>query len=260
MPFPHSERVIFEINPIQEVICQLRFPTILAIGTQSPAAFQDKLRQDYPLYEQEETVFPRELSDIISKLPVPKPTEGIIHKFLTADSERYISLSPEFIALSESSYVRWEYFRQEIERAKQALEEIYKPAFYTRIGLRYRDIVDREKVNLADASWHELLRAPMIGMLGDPEVAALVDGIQSQVSVKLDEAPGAFATIRHGLVQVSPSKQQVYVIDTDLYSTERKSTNDVFDTLDRFNRILGNFFRWAITPKLQDGLRPQKLV
>lgn len=260
MPFPPSERVVFDINPIQEVICQLRFPTILAIGTQSPAAFQDELRQDYPLYEQDETVFPKELSEIISKLPVPRPTEGIVHKFLTEDSQRYISLSPEFIAVSESNYVRWEHFRRELERAKRALERIYRPSFYTRIGLRYRDIIDREKVGLANISWHELLRAPMIGMLGDPEVGMLVDGIQTQISIKLDDVPGAFATIRHGLTQVPSSGNQVYVIDTDLFTTERKTSDDVFDTLDRFNRILGNFFRWAITPRLQEALQPRKLV
>lgn len=50
MPFPPTPRVRYELNPIQEVICQLRYPPILRIGAEAPAAFQEVIRKDYPLY------------------------------------------------------------------------------------------------------------------------------------------------------------------------------------------------------------------
>lgn len=51
MPFPDVPRVIYEINPLDEVICQLRFPPVLKIDTEVPAGFQEQIRDDYPFYE-----------------------------------------------------------------------------------------------------------------------------------------------------------------------------------------------------------------
>ena len=55
MPFPDATRVIFDANPLDEVICQVKFPPILRIET-DPAAFQDQIRAEYPNYESKPTV------------------------------------------------------------------------------------------------------------------------------------------------------------------------------------------------------------
>ena len=47
MAFPEVERVIYERNPLDEVICQLRFPAILKID-EPPIAFQEQIRTRYP--------------------------------------------------------------------------------------------------------------------------------------------------------------------------------------------------------------------
>ena len=36
--------------PVHEVICQLRFPTILSINSADPAEFQDRIRTILPQY------------------------------------------------------------------------------------------------------------------------------------------------------------------------------------------------------------------
>jgi uncharacterized protein (TIGR04255 family) len=47
MTFPEdSPRVIYGRNPLEQVICQIRFPTILKIDTELPAAFQEQIRSD----------------------------------------------------------------------------------------------------------------------------------------------------------------------------------------------------------------------
>ena len=48
--FSKEERCIYRKNQLQEVICQLRFPEILSIGVNVPAAFQDAIRDEYPQY------------------------------------------------------------------------------------------------------------------------------------------------------------------------------------------------------------------
>ena len=48
MLFAEYQRFRYARPQLMEVICQLRFPTILAIGAQEPAAFQEAIRQDFP--------------------------------------------------------------------------------------------------------------------------------------------------------------------------------------------------------------------
>ncbi|HQU44113.1 MAG TPA: TIGR04255 family protein, partial [Pirellulales bacterium] len=48
MPLPEFPRVIYGKNPLEVVICQLRFPPILRIGAELPAEFQERIRKDYP--------------------------------------------------------------------------------------------------------------------------------------------------------------------------------------------------------------------
>ena len=50
MLFAPYERYHYARSPLVEVICQLRFPTILSIGANEPAAFQEAVRRDFPRY------------------------------------------------------------------------------------------------------------------------------------------------------------------------------------------------------------------
>ena len=45
------ERVRYDINPIYEVILQLRFPPILAINAKDPVEFQESIRKQFPIYQ-----------------------------------------------------------------------------------------------------------------------------------------------------------------------------------------------------------------
>ena len=51
MLFSNEERMIYAKRQLVEVICQLRFPESLSIDASRPAAFQDRIRQEYPQYE-----------------------------------------------------------------------------------------------------------------------------------------------------------------------------------------------------------------
>jgi uncharacterized protein (TIGR04255 family) len=268
MPFPESKRVVYQKNPLVEVICQLRFPTILEISAADPAGFQKKIRARYPLYSRQEEPgipreiagIPKEIADFLAQLAVARPLEDAPHRFLTGDSSRSISLTREFLAVADKSYARWEEFRREIELAKTALEEEYQPAFYSRIGLRYVDIIDKVRLGLSDESWDSLVNSSIAGILGAKELYHAVRQIHGEALMQCDDdgVPGGFARLRHGLVE-RPDGGQAYRIDADFFTTERSASADVFGALDRFNRLAGNFFRWAITRNLQDALEPREI-
>lgn len=265
MPFPESKRVVYQKNPLLEVICQLQFPTILEISAADPAGFQKKVRPRYPLYSREEEGgipkgIPKEIADIVAHLPIARPPEDAPHRFLTEDSSRFISLTREFLAVADRKYTRWEDFRREIELAKTALEEEYPPAFYSRIGLRYVDIIDKVDLGLGDEPWDSLMNSSIAGILGAKELYHAVRQIYGEALMECDDetVPRGFARLRHGLVE-RPDGGQVYRIDADFFTTERSTGDDVSRVLERFNRLAGNFFRWAITPKLQEALEPREI-
>ena len=265
MPFPETPRVVFQNNPLEEVVCQLRFPEILQISTMDPAGFQNRIRERYPLYaRQEEAGFPEGLpkivADIFAHIPLPKPGEGMVYKFLTEDSKRFISLSRGFLAITERNYKRWESFSEEVARAMDALEEEYHPAFYSRIGLRYVDVISRMKLGLEGEPWDSLVNPAVAGILADEVFRPRVRETRSEVLLELDESETrkGFAKLRHGLVNPEDG-DEAYLFDVDFFTVGRSAGTDVARILARFNRLAGNLFRWAITPKLAKALGPVEI-
>lgn len=262
MPFPHSKRVIFDKNPLREVICQLRFPTILEIGVEPPARFQNLIRSTYSLYSREDVSqsLPKEISSLLEQLrfPFPGQAQGTTHKFGTEHETRFISLSAEFIAVTEREYHRWELFVQEVEKAQGALEEVYRPAFYARVGLRYQDVIDRELLGL-DKPWSALINPCLAGMLGSKELSQDIREIETESLIIVPEVRGGFVRLRHGLRKAADNGRLVYVIDSDFYTRERSDRNEVIGILDRFRRSAGDLFRWAASSDLQRALNPKEI-
>lgn len=261
MTFPPSTREVYEQNPLKEVICQLRFPTILEISAENPARFQNKIRDAFPLYEVDQPSLPKELAEIVASLPISKPTtDSVTYKFFTADSDKLISLTTDFIAFADTDYIRWECFSEEIKRAQEALEEIYKPAFYTRVGLRYKNVIDRQELEIESKPWKDLLQPSLIGLMGAKDnIGMHVHEIRTEASIQLDDVSGGLATVRHGLGKTGHDNREVYFIDVDFNTAERTESQDVSNILAGFNRHSGDFFRWAITDELRDALGPREL-
>ena len=255
MSFPESERIVFAENPLVEVISQLTFPTILAIAAEPPAAFQERLRDQYPIYERVGPFtanLPAEVSQVLAQFQLPTGLEAMTHRFSTEDRSRQVALTRDFVALTVTDYTRWEVFRAALADVKTALEEIYRPAFYSRVGLRYRDVVDRERLGLTD-DWPALLQTAVLGILSaETGVRSGVRATRGEALVQLDDPPGASVKLVYGTE--GPPENETYAIDADWFTLERSNPNDVLGLLDRLNHHAGNLFRWAITPKLRAAL------
>jgi uncharacterized protein (TIGR04255 family) len=263
MLFPDSERVLYNKNPLQEVISQFRFPTILRIREGQLADFQDIIRKDYPSYSEQEPSFtvprevPKELAAIVEQMNVPPGL--LIHRFSTKDSRRFISLSDDFMALAETKYERWESFIEEVMKAEGALKRVYKPAFYSRVGLRYRDLISPRSLNLTDVRWQDLIKTHVIAELGDKDVADAILRIQTRAIMKIPDIPNGRIMLNHGLIVPDGSDERCYFIDAD-FSVERKEgVNEPFEILEKFNRLAGQLFRWAITERLHNAMEPRAI-
>ncbi len=258
MPIPESPRVLYLKNPLDEVLCQLRFPAILRIGAEVPAAFQDRIRGSFPIYEERHpgTVhnlkIPAEIAQLLGD--VPGTASSTEYMFRSADEIWQLTLTKEFIALSTQKYGRWEEFRERLEAPFSALLDVYQPAFFARIGLRYRDVIKRSALNLKDQEWKDLLQPAIAGLL----VTAIRHDIEETSSLTRIRLPEyGEAKVRYG--PVPTDSEVIYSIDCDYSTTERKAPDEARNTLDYFNRQSGRLFRWCISDPLHAALDPELL-
>jgi uncharacterized protein (TIGR04255 family) len=262
-PFPDSERVVYRRNPLIEVICQLRFPPILRIAAEAPVAFQEKIRNEYPLFNER---FP----EVNVEMPLGVPpafaelVKGNLSKrklvgydFTSADEKWKVSLTRDFLSLSTSQYTRWEHFRQHLEAPLQALIGVYAPAFFTRVGLRYQDLIQRSRLGLPPATkWSELIRPHIAGVHAVPELEGAVEESLGQLLISLPQFK-AKVRINYGIVQTTELDEKCFLIDADYYTEERTKTDAVDGILAYFNKQSGRLFRWCIEDRLQKAMEPQ---
>src|SRR4030042_898777 len=251
MLFPDSKRVIYKKNPLVEVICRLRFPTILRIRERHLSDFQEMVRKDYPEYSEKEPSFeippqmPKGFVSVIEQMNIPIPPGLTSYRFLTTDAKRFISLGDGFISLAETEYEKWESFREEMAKAEQSLVRVYEPALYSRVGLRYRDVISRKNLGLEGIGWQELLKPQMLGELGDEQISDNVMRIQTQVIIKIPDITDGQVVLKHGLVGPNGNDEECYLIDADFYIERKEGIDEPFKTLDKFNRMAGRLFRWG---------------
>lgn len=260
MPLPQSPRVVYQTNPLEEVICQLTFPPVLRIDTEPPAAFQEQIRNQYPLFQDNPPSLinllelPPDLAKLIgTQIPALGPNK--LYQFSSADEVWKIGLTRDFLSLSTRSYTRWENFKLRMQPIFNALVEQYAPAFFLRIGLRYRDVIRRSGLRLIEVEWSELLQPHLLGELSSAEVRPDVKHAAREVVISLQDE-GTQVRVRHGLARTGANGETCYVIDADFFKNQRTEVEHAFNILDSFNRQAGRLFRWYITDRLHEALGP----
>jgi uncharacterized protein (TIGR04255 family) len=262
MAFPEVERVIYEKNPLEEVICQLRFPPILKIETEVPADFQEHIRGQYPLYKTKPVGrlprgLPEEIANLVA-LDFPLLPSGKAHEFTSRDQQWKVSLTKDFMALSCSRYERWEGFKEQLRQPLLALEELYRPSFYARLGLRYRDVIRRSALELDNLDWSELLQPWVTGVMSRPEVTKAIQEIGAEWLMSLPDQQGA-VRVRHGLAMDEETRERCYLIDADFFDETQTEPPHALAKLDYLNRQSRFLFRWCIKDRLHKAMGPQPI-
>ncbi len=266
MPFPEFPRVVYQKNPLQQVICQLRFAPILRIDSESPTKFQESIRRDYPLLRENREGELQVPTELLNNLPIDlKPLLGPFNKqrkeysFASLDEQWVVGLSRESISLVTTQYRRWEEFYQHFDNPFQTLLTEYEPVIFTRIGLRYQNLIRRSQIGLEDIAWSELLRPQLAGLLAatdiDPEI---VTGTFTVAEMNLAEHLGS-VKIRHGFAVDEITHEVCYLIDSDFSTDKVREGAHVTERLREFNLRARRLFRWCITDQLHKAMEPTAL-
>lgn len=264
LPFPDTPRVIYRKNPLEQVVCQIRFPSILKIDTQIPAEFQDMIRDEYPMFSETRELAPEfpMPPEILSQLPqeiadsIPIPaTNRMNYKFSTSDDKWVVNLTNNFLALTCFEYIQWESFRQHLELPLNILMEIYRPALFSRIGLRYVNVIRRSQLGLEDIEWSNLIQPYIAGVLSVFDKNS-VRGSLSNEEILLSDDAGVVRII-HGLATAKRNNEMVYLIDNDFFFEGNMEITHATERLGYFNNWGRRLFRWAITDRLHESMAPE---
>lgn len=254
-----GKKFIYEKHQLVEVICQLRFPAILSIDTESPAAFQDRIRERFPRYEVREESF-------------PSPTglqKQKVHAFISTDGSYKLSLSKNFVALSTMRYRGWDEFAAWLDEPLGQFISVYKPAFFERIGLRYLNGISRERLELGHCRWNDLIQSRWLGPLDDDEVdEAALTKCSVDVEMKL---PACLLRLHAGpghikrAIRTPKGIQQVqeptprFIFDQDVYSAGTLQLKDAAGIMETLHAEADRIFSEAITDLLHQAMEPVEI-
>ncbi len=249
--------IAYEKNQLVEVICQLRFPTILSIDSHEPADFQDTVRRDFPRYMQNSEKQQTGSGEQTLKNYV----------FISADGMYKLNLTRHFIALSTVKYTNWTEFANRFDRPLVHFIEIYKPAYFERVGIRYINAFSRNALELQGCPWRELISKDYLGPLGSAEsneedfARCSVDTEQrlgGGCSMKLHAGPG-FIQRRvktNSGVQQLQEKEQRFIFDMDVYISGDVKLQEAVSAMGRIHSDADRVFSSAITDKLREAMKP----
>ncbi len=253
-------RCRYHKNQLGEVICQLRFPEILTIETNVPAQFQEAIRDAFPHYScRKETPAPK-LVGAPGKMHLEPQKPGNNYQFVSEDGAWRVNLTSTFISLACNRYTCWEDFAKKLDRPLAVFIQIYRPAFFERVGLRYLNFVSRKALGLEGVPFRELLQSQYLGLLGDEEVAENVTG-RSTVDAELAIRGGCRAKIHAGpgLVKRNGSEDNEirFIFDQDLFMPGKVAVNLSAGALETLHAQAFSIFRGAITDLLHEAMEPE---
>lgn len=245
--------------PVVEVICQLRFPEILSISEKLPVDFQEAVRQLFPQYQRRQEIAPPKIVGTPGNFSLENPPPVINYQFASADSQWKINLTSKFISLTCTNYTGWEEFARKLDKPLAAFIQIYQPAYFERIGLRYLNMVSRKNLELEGVPFAQLIHPRYLGILSDPEIPEAASNrctvdvetaIRGGCRLKLHAGPGLLK--RNGV----SDPEVKFVFDQDLYMPGQVNVNLSAGALQTLHAQAFSIFRGAVTDTLHEAMEP----
>jgi uncharacterized protein (TIGR04255 family) len=248
MPIPRQSRIIVDQNPLAEVVFQARFPHLLEIERDLPVPFHSAIRDLFPNFDTAKLVeFP------VGSTPdtIAAPVERRQFEMGSRDLFWKVSLTADFVALTTSRYTTWEELRHNLCTLLDAFFAVYKPAFISRTGLRYRNSISRRRYGIENVAWKELIRPHLAGPLADDHISPEeIEGYRAVFVLKVRD--DLKVQVQHGTAKVAGDEVE-YLIDCDYYTEAEKEANThaTLATLDGFRPLPDDLFHWCITDRLR---------
>ena len=238
MPTQTASSVIYQKAPLIDATYQVTFPQDLQISSAPPVGFQRKTKTRFPNFSL-----------------TPDKTS---YTFASADQRWHMVLGSSSLAVVARHYDGWETFQQHINLATETLQSEYTPPYFSRIGLRFRNIIRKSVLGLSDKEWDQLLQNKWTGDLAWSGVAGEMKATRSEVLMGLNGGDD-LVCVRHGLVQIAqPTQEMGYLIDHDFFVNRQVLMAEIPKKLAEYHQAAQRFFKLWITDMLHQAMQPKK--
>jgi uncharacterized protein (TIGR04255 family) len=232
-------------NFVKSVACEFKFPTMLGLAESTPSKpFVDALRKKFPHYE-----LVKEMQIQVGERAFP---EAMGHAVRSPDRTCSITLKKEAVVLEATKYSFYRDLRPSIEQMLKAVIPIIDSEVFTRVGLRYVNVVP---VGPSDdlTDW----------------VNPTLSGITKQGFQGFSELQGRFrlsvenggCLLQHGMKLKSPiaeltsSPTPDYVLDIDCYREGDIGCAGALAVVDKLRVQANSLFEWCLSSKALGYLR-----
>ncbi len=248
-------RSIYRRNPLAEVIAAIKFPRLLTLEERLPVELQEFLKSDYPHLRLKDAVVLSMAVSVNGDEPTPLPMRTRAYEFVSENEKHLVTVSPDGLALTTTAYTQWEDFFPQFVRVLKEFHSIYQPPLITRVGLRYKDTIDREQLELSNVAWDRLLNADLLrpftvfseGMNDHPIFAA-------STVVSLEDAQ---MRVNYGFIE-DKNKHTGFLIDTDCYvdPASFRGVADAASAFEGLHKYTSLAFNACISDELHAALQP----
>ena len=247
-------RLIFERNPLQTVVVQVRFPPIFALEQPAGvASFQERIRDEYPQAEGRG----QQVNVLVGPSGVSAPNTQLgPWRFLSEDGSWVAAVAPDFVSLETTSYLRFEDFAARANRLFIAAAETLGLSHRGRLGLRYINQLRHPDARTV-VDWRRYLEDDLLGAVGGELLREHVVQAFQQIELALDAGR---MTIRHGFVR-EDEQRSMYLLDLDAYDETMSpfKPDEIIEKMGVLKRWVWNAFRRSITDDLVKYLGPRDL-
>lgn len=261
MLFSDRPRRVYANAPAHEVICQLRFPAILSINNTEPADFQEAVREEYPRYARRQDAQPPQFVGLGGPNPQVRQRPPVTnYSLLSADNLWKLNLTQSFIALSTLRYTEWEEFAHRLDKPLASFISLYKPAFFERVGLRYVNVISRQRLGLEGTPWAELIAPAYTGPFREPD-AREEDFMSCTADLTVKLGSSCQAKVHAGLGHVkspdpnAPQDPEVkFIFDMDLSMGGELACTLSAGALETLHAHAASLFEGALTDTLREAM------
>jgi uncharacterized protein (TIGR04255 family) len=238
-------------NFARQVVCELRFPTLLAFAEMDPPkTFVTALRKKYPILELGKEV-------LIAGTGESAPAKHS-HILKSAKGDWTVTLKKDAVAIETTRYTVFKDMRLRVAEVLEALVPVIDADFFTRVGLRYVNLVTTD----GESPLAEWINPALVGPTVDMDRFKNISELAGRFRLTGGDGGGCY--LQHGLkLKEGRTKDGIalvpdYVVDIDSYR-EEVLVKDTLATLDRMRLQAYSLFDWSIGERARNYLLSDKV-
>ena len=170
-----------------------------------------------------------------------------------------VNLPSRVIYLTCNRYSSWEEFAKKLDKPLAAFIQIYKPAYFERIGLRYLNFISRYELGLEGVPFSQLIAPCYLGPLMEEDVQE-ANSTRCNIDAELNIRGGCRLKVHAGpgfVKKNGKSDQEVkFIFDQDLFMPGQIPVNLSAGALQTLHAQAWSIFRGAITDQLHNAMDP----